>query len=44
MTLVYKKGWKEDFGNYRPVSLTLVLRKVMEQIILSAITWHVQHN
>ncbi|KAK4820579.1 hypothetical protein QYF61_001819 [Mycteria americana] len=39
---MYKKGQKEDPGNYRPVSLTLVLRKVMEQIVLSAITQHVQ--
>ncbi|KAK4828904.1 hypothetical protein QYF61_001462, partial [Mycteria americana] len=28
----------------KPVSLTLVLGKVMEQIILSAIMWHVQDN
>ncbi|GAB0204856.1 mitochondrial enolase superfamily member 1 [Grus japonensis] len=41
---IYKKGWKEDPGNYRPVSLTLVLGKVMEQIIPSAITWHLQDN
>ncbi|KAK4808496.1 hypothetical protein QYF61_005813 [Mycteria americana] len=44
VTPIYKKGWKEDPGNYRPVSVTSVLGKVMEQIILSAITWHVQDN
>ncbi|KFO06870.1 hypothetical protein N312_03050, partial [Balearica regulorum gibbericeps] len=41
---IYKKGQKEDLGNYRLVSLTSLLAKVMEQVILSAIMQHVQDN
>ena len=44
VTPIYKKSCKEDPGKYRPVSLTLVPGKVMEQIVLREITWHVQDN
>ena len=42
MTPIYKKGQKDDPGNYRPVSLTSVPGKLMEQLILSTITQHVR--
>ena len=44
MTPIYKKGQKDDPGNYRPVSLTSVPGKLMEQLILSTITQHMWDN
>lgn len=44
VTPIYKNGWKNDLGSYRPVSLTSALGKVLEEIILSAITWYMQHT
>lgn len=35
---IYEKSWEEDLWNFRPVSLTLVLRKAMEQVILSVVS------
>ncbi|GAB0205687.1 mitochondrial enolase superfamily member 1 [Grus japonensis] len=44
VTLVFKKGKKEDPGNYRPVSLTSIPGKVMEQLILGVINKHVEEK
>ncbi len=37
VTPIFKKGQKDDPGSYRPISLTSVPGKVMEQIISGAI-------
>jgi len=44
VTPVYKKSWKEDPGNYRPVSLTSVPDKIMKRFIWSALMGHVKDN
>ncbi|GAB0210119.1 protein NYNRIN-like [Grus japonensis] len=44
VTLVFKKGKKEDSGNYRPVSLISIPGKVMEQLILGVINKHMEEK
>ncbi|GAB0186867.1 mitochondrial enolase superfamily member 1 [Grus japonensis] len=44
VTPVFKKGKEEDPGNYRPVSLTSIPGKVMEQLILDVISKHVEEK
>jgi len=44
VTPVFKKGKKEDPGNYRPVSLTSIPGKVMEQLILEVIIKQVEEK
>ena len=41
---VFKKGSKSDPANYRPISLTCILCKVMEHIIASKLTQHLNQN
>ncbi|KGL74618.1 RNA-directed DNA polymerase from mobile element jockey, partial [Tinamus guttatus] len=42
VTPAFKKGKKEDPGNYRPVSLTSVPGKVMERLILAVVSKHME--
>ena len=44
VTPIFKKGCKSDPSNYRPVSLTSVVCKVLEIIISENILEHIKNN
>ena len=41
---IYKKGDKSTVSNYRPVSLTCIICKIMEHIMCSQIGRHLDYN
>lgn len=41
---IFKKGDKSDPANYRPISLTCILCKLMEHIMSSNLTWDFNKN
>lgn len=44
VTAVYKKGMREEPGNYKPVNLTSVPGKIVEKIMLGAAERHVKDS
>ena len=44
VTAIYKKSNKSDPANYRPISLTCILCKVMELLFLSHMWKHLNRN
>ena len=41
---IYKKGCRDQAGNYRPVSLTSQISKVIESLLRDAIVEHLERN
>ena len=44
VTPLFKKGSKADPANYRPVSLTVIVGKLMERLVKDALMEHVEKN
>ena len=44
VTAIYKKGSRNDPGNYRPVSLTSICCKVLEKLIRHTLVKHMSQN
>ena len=44
ITAIFKKGKRNNPENYRPISLTSVLSKIMESLVKDAILQHMLHN
>ena len=43
VTAIFKKGDKTDAGNYRPISLTCIICRILESILRDSIIIHLQH-
>ena len=44
ITSIYKKGARQEPGNYRPVSLTSVISKIMESLVRDTLVYHLMKN
>ena len=44
ITAIYKKGSKNEPGNYRPVSMTSIICKLMESLVRDKLVSHMEHN